>query len=70
MVHEVQDQNSFFEELKSIIKPDGQIFIVEPPFHVSKQQFKKMIRTALNVGFSEHPGSKILFNKTIILKNS
>ena len=46
MVHEVPDQDEFFNEIESLLKPDGQIFIVEPPFHVSKSAFEETIRKA------------------------
>jgi len=37
MVHEVRDKESLFTEIESILKPNGKILIVEPPFHVSKK---------------------------------
>ncbi len=40
MVHEVSDQMGFFREIKSILKPDGKVFIIEPKFHVSKNDFE------------------------------
>jgi ubiquinone/menaquinone biosynthesis C-methylase UbiE len=41
MIHEVPDQGKLFNELKSILKPDGTMFIVEPKFHVSKSAFER-----------------------------
>jgi ubiquinone/menaquinone biosynthesis C-methylase UbiE len=45
MVHEVPDHNRLFSELKSILNPKGSILIIEPNFHVSKEDFGKMIET-------------------------
>jgi len=42
MIHEVPDQVKLFGELKSILKPDGTIFIVEPKFHVSNSAFESI----------------------------
>ena len=46
MVHEVPDQQRLFEELKSLLNPDGKIWIVEPGIHVTEKSFKKMIGSA------------------------
>ena len=70
MVHEVIDKESLFHEIKSILKPDGQVLIVEPPIHVSKKEFENTIKIANNVGLSIVEKPKILFSKTGILKNN
>ena len=68
MVHEVPNKEKFFNEIGSILKPNGQIFIVEPPFHVSKTAFEETIRKARDAGFMEIERPKIIFSKTVILK--
>ncbi len=68
MVHEVMDKASLFNEIKSILKPDGQILIVEPPFHVSKKEFENTIKIANRAGLRMVEQPKILFSKTGILK--
>jgi len=68
MVHEVPNQEEFLNEIGAILKPNGQIFIVEPPFHVSKKSFKKTIRTARGAGFTPAERPKVLFSKTMIFK--
>jgi len=68
MVHEVPNPKKFFEEIKSILKPDGQMLIVEPPFRVSKKAFEEMIREARDAGLKPVQGPKVLFSKTVILK--
>ncbi len=68
MVHEVPNQEEFFIEMESIIKPNGQVFIVEPPFHVSKKGFEVTIRKARDAGFADIERPKVLFSKAVILK--
>ena len=70
MVHEVPDQEKLFNEIKSILKPNGQIFIIEPPFHVSKAAFEETVRIAQNAGFSPVKRPKVFLSKTVILKTS
>ncbi len=68
MVHEIPNQNEFFNEIESILKPNGQIFIVEPPLHVSKTEFEETIRKAQQAGLTPVERPKVLFSKTVILK--
>jgi ubiquinone/menaquinone biosynthesis C-methylase UbiE len=70
VVHEVPDQEKLFNEIKSILKPDGQVFIVEPPFHVSTAAFEETVRIAQNAGFSPVGRPKVFLGKTVILKKS
>ena len=68
VVHEIPNQDDFFKELFSIIKPDGQILLVEPPFHVNKTAFMNTIKKAEHAGFSTEEGPRITFNRTVILR--
>jgi ubiquinone/menaquinone biosynthesis C-methylase UbiE len=68
MVHEVPDQKEFFNELGSILKPDGQVFIVEPPFHVSRAAFEETIRTSREAGFTPVERPKVFLGKAVILE--
>ena len=70
MVHEVPDQEILFQELKTILKQDGQIFLVEPPFHVSKKAFEKTLDIAVRSGFTVKDRPKKLFDKAAVLKKS
>ena len=68
MFHEVPNQKEFLNEIGSILKPNGQVLIVEPPFHVSKPAFEEIIRKARNAGFTLVERPKVLFSKTAVLK--
>ena len=68
MVHEVPNQEEFFNEIGVILKPKGQVLVVEPPFHISKSAFEETIRKARNAGFTLIERPKVLFSKTAVLK--
>jgi len=70
MVHEVPDQGGLFHEMKSILKQNGQVFIVEPPFHVSKTAFEETIGRARDAGFTPVERPKVFLSKAVILKKS
>ena len=68
MVHEIPHQDMFFKEIESILKTNGLILIVEPPFHVSKKAFSQTVERAQEAGLIASEGPKVLFGKTVILK--
>ena len=51
MVHETPDMHKFFLELKDILKVDGKVLVVEPKFHVTKEDFRDTLNIAENLGF-------------------
>lgn len=67
MVHEVPNQDKLFLELKSILKPNGKIFIVEPNFHVTKKSFETMLKRAKSIGFKIAERPKSFLNRAVIL---
>jgi ubiquinone/menaquinone biosynthesis C-methylase UbiE len=70
VAHEVPNIEEFFNEMLTILKPNGQILIVEPPFRVSKTEFEDTIRVARDAGLTEVERPKVFFSKTAILKKS
>ena len=68
MVHEIPNKEEFFNEIGTILSPNGQVLIVEPPFHVSKSAFEETVRKARDTGFTDVEGPNVLFSKTVILK--
>ena len=68
LVHEVPDQEAFFREIGSILKPGGQVLVVEPPLHVSKKDFAATLNTARSTGFTTALGPKVLLSKTAVLR--
>ncbi|WP_094227152.1 class I SAM-dependent methyltransferase [Methanolobus psychrotolerans] len=70
MVHEVADKEAFFRELVSLLKDNGQIYIVELPLHVSKKTFEEAIKIASNAGFTVAKRPKRFPDKAVILKKT
>ena len=70
MVHEVSDMERFLYEIESILKPDGRLFIAEPPFHVSKTKFEEMIQNIQNIGLTPVERPKTLFSRSVIFKKA
>ncbi len=67
MIHEVLNQDKLLEELKSILKTNGKIYIIEPKFHVSKKSFEAMIDRIKSMGFEVIDSPKVFFSRTVLL---
>ncbi len=71
IVHEVPNQNAFLEEIKSILKPNGKVLIVEPKlFHVSKEMFEKTIMKAKETGFEPIEKPRVFLSRAVIFRKS
>jgi ubiquinone/menaquinone biosynthesis C-methylase UbiE len=68
MLHEVASQENFLGEIGSILKPGGQILIVEPLFHFSRSAFETMIAKAQNIGLKVVNKPKMVFSRAAVLK--
>jgi ubiquinone/menaquinone biosynthesis C-methylase UbiE len=67
MIHEVQDPDKLFNELKSILKPNGRIYIIEPKIHVSGKSFDEMTLKLEAIGFNIIDRPKVFFSRTLLL---
>ena len=68
VVHEIPNKEEFFNEIVNILKANGRIFIVEPTFHVSKEEFEETVSKAREAGLSEVERPKVFLSRTAILK--
>ncbi|MEA3225894.1 MAG: class I SAM-dependent methyltransferase [Planctomycetota bacterium] len=68
MVHEIPTKEEFFREIRSMLKPDGLVLIVEPPFHVSKREFEETIGKARDAGLAPVERPRVFLSKTIVMK--
>ena len=67
MIHEVQNPDKLFNELKSILKPNGRIYIIEPKIHVSGKEFDEMTVKLEALGFKIIDRPKVFFSRTVLL---
>ena len=70
MVHEVPDQDAFFREMATMLKPGGGTLVVEPPFHVSRTAFRNCVAKAQAAGLELLDRPKVRFSKTALLVKS
>jgi FkbM family methyltransferase len=69
VVHEIPNQHEFLAEIRSTLKPDGLVLIVEPPLHVSKRAFEETIGKARDAGLTPVERPRVFLSKAVILKN-
>lgn len=69
MVHEVSNLDGLFAEMKSMLKYDGKIYIIEPKVHVSRTSFDRMVKSLKNLGFEIIASPKVFFSRTVLLEN-
>lgn len=68
MIHEIPDQDRTFSELKKLLNPNGKVLIIEPKFHVTKQDFQNMIVRLEKTGFSIKEKPKLFFSRSVLLQ--
>jgi ubiquinone/menaquinone biosynthesis C-methylase UbiE len=68
MLHEVPDQARYLKEISSLLKPDGKVLLVEPPFHVSKREFAETVRKANAAGLELVESPKVFLGRTAVLR--
>ncbi|MBW1999791.1 MAG: class I SAM-dependent methyltransferase, partial [Deltaproteobacteria bacterium] len=67
MVHEIPDQGRFFAQIEQSLKPDGQLLLAEPSFHVSKREFERTIQKAQEAGFCLLVRPKVFLSRAALL---
>ena len=70
MFHEVTNQDDFLDEIESLLEPNGRVLIVEPPFHVSKSAFMKMIKKAQKAGLVVVENPKVFLSKAVVFQKA
>lgn len=67
MVHETPDHEAFFRQVRPLLKPGGRFLVLEPWFHVSKQQFERITRDATAAGFQVLDSSRGKGGRALLL---
>jgi len=68
VVHEFPDQGAMFAEQASLLKPNGRVLVVEPPFHVSRKGFEREIEIARDAGFKVVERPKFCLSSAVLLE--
>jgi len=68
MVHEIPDKASFFAEMSALLKTDGRLLLVEPPFHVSRAAFDQTLVIARDAGLELVEKRKMGLDRMACLK--
>lgn len=70
VIHELPAIDNFFAELRSIVKPEGNLLVIEPKVHVKKHFFERIVYSARNHGFVPQSRINIRFSRAILFKNA
>jgi ubiquinone/menaquinone biosynthesis C-methylase UbiE len=68
MLHEVPDQLAFLQEVSSLCIPGGKVLIVEPKFHVAKNDFQKSKEIMIMIGNNVSDGPNIFLSRSVLLE--
>jgi ubiquinone/menaquinone biosynthesis C-methylase UbiE len=68
VVHEVPSQENFFKEAKMILEKGGKVFIAEPKFRVSKEEFEDTLDIAKKVGFKIEKRPWIYMSRAAVIR--
>ena len=68
MVHEVPDQQDFFNQLRSLLAPGGKILMAEPRFHVAIEDVEASIEIAQTCGLKCIGKPDIRFSLTALFE--
>lgn len=68
MLHEVPNQDKYLKEICSLLKSNGKVLLVEPPFHVSKREFNETVNKAKAAGLELVESPKVFMGRTAVFK--
>jgi ubiquinone/menaquinone biosynthesis C-methylase UbiE len=68
VLHEVPDKEKFFRQAKQILKEKGRLYIAEPAFHVSRNDFEEEIELAEKHGFHTIERPKYWLSRAAVLE--
>ena len=66
--HEMCYLDNIIDEIKLLIKPDGEVFIAEQKFHVPKSTFTEIINKMKKNGFEITGQPKVFLSRAVIMK--
>lgn len=70
MAHETPDVERFFTQIHSALKPGGVLFITEPKFHVTAEEYRTELGVAARVGLEVSEERQVKFSHAAVLKKA
>lgn len=68
VVHEVPSQKDFFREAHALLKEGGKVFVAEPKFRVSKEEFEETLDIAKKEGFKIEKRPMVFLSRAAVMK--
>jgi ubiquinone/menaquinone biosynthesis C-methylase UbiE len=68
VVHEVPDQQAFFQQIFAALRPGGRCLVAEPKGHVSEKQFEETLEAARKTGLEPGERPEIRRSHAALLK--
>lgn len=68
VLHEVKNKKNFFKQAKDILKKNSKLYIAEPTFHVSRNEFEEELELAEKQGFKTIQRPKYWLSRTAVLE--
>lgn len=65
-VHEVPDRQHLLEQIHALLRPGGQLLVVEPKGHVPEQSFARMLAEAADTGFVERARPRVRWSRAVL----
>jgi len=67
VVHEVKNKEKLFVQLKKVLKDKEKLYIAEPSFHVSRNEFEEELELAEKQGFKLIKRPKMILSRAAVL---
>ncbi len=68
MAHEVDDLIRLFAEIRSALKAEGRLLLVEPRIHVTEARFDEIVGGAAAAGFEQGETPEIRLSRAVVLR--
>ncbi len=67
VIHEIKDKEKLFSQLAQILKDKEKMFVAEPVFHVSRNEFEEELEAAETQGFKIIKRPKMILSRGALL---
>ncbi|MCX5914013.1 MAG: class I SAM-dependent methyltransferase [Deltaproteobacteria bacterium] len=68
IVHEIADQERFFEQIRDVLKPSRCLLLAEPIIHVTRRMFSRTLGAAKEIGLTVKEKPRIALSHSALLE--